>query len=206
MPADLAIRCSCGAVRGVARAISSSVGNRVICYCDDCQAFAHHLGHPERILDPHGGTDVFQISPARMEISAGTDRIACIRLRPNGLLRWYAACCCTPIGNTLATRQVPFVGWVQSRAESESDRCARDEALGPIRARIHARFALGDRSQVAGSDGVPAPQLAKLLWMIAAARLRGDHARSPFFTAAGDPIAAPRVLTDEELRAAAGRG
>ena len=41
MQADLPIRCACGAVAGVLRAVSSRRGNRLVCYCDDCQSFAH---------------------------------------------------------------------------------------------------------------------------------------------------------------------
>src|SRR5262245_25612243 len=100
MPDDLAIRCDCGAVRGVARGVSGERGNRVVCYCDDCQSFAHVLERSEDTLDAHGGTEIFQMSPAQLEFTAGADRLACLRLTPKGLLRWYASCCRTPIGNT----------------------------------------------------------------------------------------------------------
>jgi hypothetical protein len=49
-----------------------------------------------------------------------------------------------------------------------------------------------------------------LFWMGIAARLRGDHRRSPFFAPeSGAPISPPRVLTAAELaavRAEAGLG
>src|SRR4051812_39818162 len=57
--------CRCGRVRGtVTRAAPASV-NRVICYCDDCQAFAHWLARAD-LLDAHGGTDIVQLAPASM--------------------------------------------------------------------------------------------------------------------------------------------
>jgi hypothetical protein len=203
MPADLPVRCSCGALRGVARGVSGDCGNHVVCYCDDCQAFAHFLERAEDTLDTHGGTEIFQMSPARLEIAAGADRLACVRLTQNGLLRWYAACCRTPIGNTLPKRHVPFVGVILGRA----DRTSRDEVLGPVRALLHARFAKGELDRAGASERVPASLVLRLLRLGLAARLRGDHRRSPFFDpTTGAPISPPRVLSAAELAAVRARG
>ena len=200
MPTDLPVRCSCGALRGVVRRVSANHGNRVVCYCDDCQSFAYFLGGAKQILDAHGGTDIFQMSPARLEISEGADKLACMRLSPGGLVRWYASCCNTPIGNTLATRQVPFVGLIHSCVDHTADGRSRDEALGPIRARVNARFAKGDRAQLDAHDRTPVSQLFRFVPMILMARLRGDHTRSPFFDGkTGELRVEPRVLTDDEL-------
>src|SRR5688500_7644860 len=140
MPADLPVRCSCGALRAVARGVSARRGNHVVCYCDDCQSFAHFLERAGETLDAHGGTEIFHTSPARLEFTSGAARLACMRLTPNGMLRWYASCCRTPIGNTLPTPRIPFVGLIV-RCIERSDGRSLDEALGPIRARGHARFA-----------------------------------------------------------------
>jgi|SRR5437773_3976322 len=201
MPSDLAVRCTCGALRGVVRDVSPGRGNHVVCYCDDCQSFAHFLDRAGEVLDEYGGTDIFQMSPAQLAIADGADRLACVRLTPSGLLRWYAACCRMPIGNTLATRQVPFVGLVVGCI----DDAARGDVLGPIRARGHARFAKGNPADAHPS--FPAPVIARVFWIAAAARLRGDHRRSPFFDAGtGAPVAPPRVLTPDELAAVRARG
>jgi hypothetical protein len=203
MPADLPVRCSCGALRGVARGVSGDCGNHIVCYCDDCQSFAHFLERAEQTLDAHGGTEIFQTSPARLEITAGADRLACMRLTHKGLLRWYAACCRTPIGNTLASRQVPFVGLVLGCV----DHASRDEVLGPIRARLNTRFAKGNPGQAGASERVPLALIVRLLWLGFAARLRGDHRRSPFFDrTTGAPVSPPRVLTAAELAAVRARG
>jgi Family of unknown function (DUF6151) len=200
--ANLPLACACGAVHWVAREVSASRDNHAVCYCDDCQAFAHALDCADRVLDANGGSEVLQISPARIEFRAGGERLACLRLRPKGLLRWHTSCCRTPVGNTLASRQVPFVGLVLRRADGEPERRARDAVLGPVRGAFHARFAVGDRSGLATHQGVPVALYARLFRMMVVGRLRGDHARSPFFTASGEPIAEPRVLTDDELAAA----
>jgi len=51
-------------MRGVASDVSPSTGLRFVCYCKDCQAFARFLERAD-VLDPAGGTDIFQMPPAR---------------------------------------------------------------------------------------------------------------------------------------------
>lgn len=199
MPVDLPIRCSCGALRGVASGVSGAVGNRVVCYCDDCQSFLHFLGNATEVLDAHGGTDIFQMSPARLRFTEGSERLACMRLRPRGLLRWYADCCKTPIGNTPPTRALPFVGLIRVCVEPFSGVLSADGVLGPVRARVNARFAKGERAALDAHDKATASMILRFLRILAMARLRGDQARSPFFDAAGAPIVEPHVLSEEEL-------
>jgi len=201
--ADLQIGCSCGAVAGHVVGLSRRSGNRVVCYCDDCQAFACHLGHPERVLDAHGGTDIVQTSAARVRFEQGSDRLACLRLSPKGLLRWYASCCATAIGNTLATPALPFVGLVHSCLDDAADGTPRDEVLGPIRGRAFLKFATGDAAALRATKGSMIAMVLHFGRIMVVARLRGDQKRSPFFEErSGDPVAAPRVLSDEERRAA----
>jgi len=195
---DLPIRCTCGALRGVLHA-SSTRGNRCVCYCDDCQSFAHFLGRPADILDEHGGTEVFQTSQALVEIAEGADRLACMRLTSKGPFRWYASCCRTPIGNTMATGKLPFTGLI--RACLDADDAALDAAMGPVRQRTMGRFAKGDTSGLDIHERLSFGLIARVLRIMLGAKLRGDARRSPFFDAqSGEPIAAPKVLSDGELR------
>ena len=200
IPHDLELRCTCGALRGFVRGISASRGNRVVCYCGDCQSFAHFLGRAGEVLDPHGGTEIFQTSPARVDITQGRERLACMRLTPKGLLRWYAGCCNTPIGNTLITRALPFVGLIQTHAESGPAKRSREESLGPVRAHVNTGAAKPD----AGGQKVRTigalRSILRFAGLVLQARLRGDHKRSPFFDArTGEPSVTPRVLTADEL-------
>jgi len=39
----LSLKCKCGKVKGRATDITPSSGNRVVCCCSDCQAFAAYL-------------------------------------------------------------------------------------------------------------------------------------------------------------------
>ncbi|MBW2282359.1 MAG: hypothetical protein JRG76_12200 [Deltaproteobacteria bacterium] len=188
-------------MRGVARGVSGERGNRLVCYCDDCQSFAYFLERPDEILDAHGGTDIFQMSPARLDLTDGLEHLACMRLRPSGMLRWYADCCRTPIGNTPASRQAPFVGLIHSCSDAPQG-TSRDDVVGPVRARVNARFARGDRARLDAHDRAPLSLIVRFVGLLLWARLRGDQSRSPFFDAqSGEPSARPRVLTADELRA-----
>src|SRR5262245_65179137 len=69
------LSCRCGEVRGLVTRVSPNTVNRVVCYCDDCQAFLHHLGRAE-LLDAQGGTDIVQIAPGSLSFIQGKERLA----------------------------------------------------------------------------------------------------------------------------------
>lgn len=199
MSGDLTIRCACGTVRGVVHDLPRRETNRVVCYCDDCQAFAHYLGRAE-VLDAHGGTEAVQMSPAYLEIAEGADELRAMRLTPKGLLRWYTGCCRTPVGNTLATAGLPFLSLVTACVEGGAGQDALDLAIGPIRGRVFGRYAKGDTS---GLDklyfGPPLWMMVRLGGLMLKWRLRGDHRNTPFFDeATRAPVAEPHVLTNAE--------
>ena len=140
-PLDLHLRCRCGHVRGVAREVSPSAGFRFVCYCKDCQAFAHFLDRTD-VLDAAGGTDIFQMPPARVKITAGADAMRCLRFSGK-VFRWYADCCRTPIANTAATPRFPFLGLIHSFMSARGGGRSRDEVIGPPLCRIYERSARG---------------------------------------------------------------
>jgi hypothetical protein len=200
---ELHLQCHCGAVRAIATGITPSAGNHCICYCHDCQAFAHFLGRSADVLDAHGGTDIFQMSPASLRFTAGREHLACVRLTPKGLLRWYARCCNTPIANTLPSAGMPFVGAIRAFVSEPAE-----AALGPIRGYAFRESAKGERASLP-PGGLPAPLMVmRVVGKILSWRLRGHHRRSPFFDATtGTPVIEPRVLTTAErddLRRATG--
>lgn len=186
------LACRCGTVRGVVHAVSPRTVNHGVCYCDDCQAFAHFLGRENDLLDPYGGTEVVQMSPARFALTAGVDRIAAIRLTPKGIVRWYASCCNTPIGNTPVSPAIPFVGIIRAFID------APQEALGPVRGRMYAERAKGGRAAVPRDGGSNIAMIVRVLPKLLGYRLRGDHKRSALLDAAGRPLAEPRVLDTAE--------
>ncbi len=180
MPWDLALRCRCGRVGGVASDVSPSSGFRFVCYCKDCQAFARFLERPD-VLDVAGGTDIFQMPPAHLKITEGTDALRCVRLfERTRVLRWYTDCCRTPIGNTADRPGFPIAAVILSFMDHEAGGRSRDEVLGPRLCRIFERSAVAPLP----ADAPPPPSLrafarrgSKMLsWWV-----RGLSRPSPFF-------------------------
>jgi hypothetical protein len=165
-------------MRGIA---SPRHGLRFICYCADCQAFARFLERPD-VLEPAGGTDIIQMPPARVQLTAGVDALACVCMSAK-IFRWYAACCRTPIANTAP--RFPIVGMIRAFMD------VRDDALGPPLCRLFERSARGPLP----ADAPPPPtarvflrRSASLLWW----RARGLHRPNPFFDErTGAPRAQP---------------
>jgi hypothetical protein len=196
MPLDLPLRCRCGHLRGAASGISPSTGFRFVCYCRDCQVFARFLGRPD-VLDPAGGTDIFQMPAARVRLTEGTDAMRCLRLS-NKVLRWYSECCRTPIGNTAAGPRFPVVAVIHSLMDHESDGRSRDEALGLPLCRIYERSAVG-----ALPPNAPPPPSLRIFGRLTSKRLswwiRGLARPTPFFDdRTNAPRAVPHVLTESE--------
>jgi hypothetical protein len=169
------LRCRCGQVEGTLSNASPESVNRIICYCDDCQAFLHHIGRSE-LLDPHGGTDLVQVAPADLRFHRGTERIVGLRLSPRGLYRWYSSCCSTPLGNTLSP-SIPFVGIV-AQAFEHGERGA-DDFFGKPLGRILGRFALGNAPP--GSTSLNLPLLFRAIRKVLGWRLGGKLWPHPFF-------------------------
>ncbi|MGA7994523.1 MAG: DUF6151 family protein [Bradyrhizobium sp.] len=199
MPLDLPLRCRCGRMRGIASNVSPSSGFRFVCYCRDCQAFARFLDRAE-VLDPAGGTDIFQMPPARVKLTAGTDALRCLCLSGK-VLRWYSECCRTPIANTPARPGFPVIGMVHSFMDHAADGRSRDEVLGPPLCRIFERSAIGPlppNAPPSPSVGLFARRASKLLgWWV-----RGLGRPTPLFDdRTKAPRAVPRALTERERAA-----
>ncbi len=110
------LQCRCGTIKGFV--FDPQRANRAVCYCRDCQAFAYFLEKADEILDERGGSEVIQVLPRNVSFTQGTEALACMRLTGKGLLRWYARCCNTPIGNTLDNFKISFIGLVHSCLET----------------------------------------------------------------------------------------
>lgn len=192
------VSCSCGKLKG--RLEQTQGVNRGLCYCADCQAFARFLKRDTEILDQSGGSDIIQTTPSNLTFSEGQEHLACMRLSPKGLLRWYAACCNTPIGNTLPNFKFSFVGLVHNclAGEAETKAGALDQAFGPKRMQLNTQSALGQPKPKSFGLLQAIPRLAGMLLKT---RLDGSYKRTPFFTDAGEPIVTPQVLSLQERQA-----
>jgi hypothetical protein len=175
MSKNSTLSCRCGEVRGFVTNVSPHSVNRVVCYCDDCQAFLHHLGRAE-LLDAHGGTDIIQIAPASLSFVQGEKRIVGLRLGPKGLYRWYTSCCRTPVGNTVGPA-IPFVGVVAQAFESETQKA--DNLFGPPIGRIYCKYAVGSPPE--GSTRLSPWVMVRAIGMVLGWRIRGRTWPHPFF-------------------------
>jgi hypothetical protein len=176
--------------------MSPSSGFRFVCYCKDCQAFARFLGRAD-VLDGAGGTDIFQMPPRRVTITAGTDALQCLALSSK-VIRWYAECCRTPIANTAAAARFPMVAVIHSFMDHEAGGRSRAEVLGPPLCRIFECSATGPLPP----DAAPPPSLrvfARRASMLLRWWVRGLARPTPFFDdRTNAPRATPRVLTQGE--------
>ena len=193
MDRQVELRCRCGGVRAVLTGVSRQTVNRVVCYCDDCQAFAHQLGRAD-LLNANGGSDIVQVAPSALTFVQGQDRIAGVRLTPKGLYRWYASCCNTPVGNTVSP-SIPFVGIIAQAFEGGVP--ALDDVAGAPIGAILGKYAVGEPP--AGSTARNLPLILRAIGKVLAWKLRGKAWPHPFFErATREPIYPITVLSREQ--------
>lgn len=177
--------------------MSRASAARVICYCDDCQAYAAFLGRPG-ITDAWGGTDVLQMAPCRVQLATDLHTLACVRLSNKGMYRWHCAECKTPLANSLGPR-VPFVSLFHSFIAPGATAAARDELLGPPIGHVQTKFARGTLPHE------PEPLLGVIAHcgsLLAKWWFTGAGSPSPFFELkTRAPVVEPRVLTALERAA-----
>ena len=185
---EVNLKCACGTVKGKTLAVSSKIGTRITCCCDDCQAFSQFLGQEGNVLDQYGGTDIFQIPVSFLTITEGKSEIACVRLSPKGMHRWYAKCCNTPIGNTFGAGG-PFIGIIHSFMDKSE---MSEVDLGKSRGHILTKFAKTPVPEnLKGSSlRINCRVVAKILsW-----KLKGLNKPSEFFNNNREPICQPQIL------------
>ncbi len=148
-------------------------------------------------MDARGGTEIIQVPPSNLQFTQGTEKLACLRLTDAGMLRWYATCCNTPIGNTPANQRMSFVGLIHTCL---GDATVREASFGPVTMVVGAKTAIGaDKPAQKGLFS----GIAKTMGMIIKARLSGAYRRNPFFRQdTGVAVATPTVLSASALSAA----
>ena len=165
------LRCRCGQVSGSVTNASPTTVNRAVCYCNDCQTFAHQIDRAD-VLDAHGGSDIVQVAPSTLTFDRGADKIVGLRLSPKGLYRFYTTCCHTPVGNAVSPA-VPFVGILAHAFESP------DEAFGKPVGGFFGKFAIG--TPPPGTVKPNVRLLARGVRRILGWKLRGNAWPNPFF-------------------------
>lgn len=187
------IQCKCGMLKGYVSQ-PEEVINRGICYCKDCRDYAHVLGKAAETLDSSGGTEVVAVSPKNVVFTQGMEKLSCLSLSEKGLLRWYASCCNTPIGNTPRNFKVSFVGLVHNCLEQSEQTIV--QSFGPVKMWVNTHGAKGKVNAKAGSTFMAIMRVMKVLLL---SRLSGSYKTTPFFVAeSGSPIRVPRIVSSAD--------
>lgn len=185
--------CRCGKVAGDLADASPASVNHALCYCADCQAFAHHLGRAD-LLDQRGGSDIVQVAPARLALRQGQEQIRGVRLTPKGLFRWYADCCKTPLGNTVGPA-IPLVGLPAAVFETRGQ--APERLFGKPSGAVFGEHAIGGPPP--GSKGVSLRRMLPAVLRILRWKVTGKAWPNPFFDrASGKPRYPAAVLSRAE--------
>ena len=167
------VQCRCGTIKGY---VVPGIARRAVCYCKDCQAFAHFLKRADTVLDEHGGTAIVATVPKQVHFTQGLEALACMSLSGHGLLRWYASCCNTPIGNTPRDFKMPYVGLIESCLKSNSP--SLQESFGPVRMVLNTKCARGRVKSTPVSNLVG---MLGVMKSVIGTRLSGAYKRNPFF-------------------------
>ena len=179
--------CRCGDVNLRIAVPRRAAGTRITCFCADCQTAAHLHQDGEDMLNAAGGTDIWQTTPDRITITDGIENLEVLRLSPKGLFRWHAACCGTPLLNTLPNLKLPFSGIVlRQSALTEAQ-----EVFGAVTCVAGAADAIPETADAPTNRGFAKAGWAVVRRMVAA-WLRG--ARSPLKGAGGAPVSPVRVI------------
>ena len=120
---------------------------------------------------------VVQTVPANVTFTAGRDVLTRMRLTDQGTLRWYAKCCNTPVGNTLADFRVSFIGLIHTCLDNPKR--SLDESFGAKGTVKSHPVAL-----IAG--------ILRFITTVMRARVNGAYRRTPLFSPdTGAPIVIP---------------
>ena len=152
-------------------------------------------------MDQRGGSDVFQISPARLRITQGVDKLAWVQQLPKrGSVRWYADCCKTPLANTLPQPTRPFIAISRLMVQSVNDG-PLDELIGPVYAQVNHKIPRAEAKALRGNVGALfgmlrhyAPLFFRWWW-------RGDGKRSPFVDSNGELLPATNRKSEPPMSA-----
>jgi hypothetical protein len=184
------LSCMCGTVKGKLNVVKGSFFH-IHCLCCDCQSFATHLNNKEKILDEHGGTELFQTYPAYMEITDGQENIGCVQLREKGLYRWHTKCCNMPLANTMRSSKLPFVGVSVKLMQFNSDQ-EKMEILGPVSMKAFGKYSIG-KMPTDVHPKFPLSYMPKIIGFMLKGMLGKKNSPSPFFKD-GAPVTKANVL------------
>lgn len=194
MQDTLQFSCTCGAFAGRVTKVSPKSAAHLKCYCKYCQGFPAHLGAADRFVHDDGWVDLVQVSPEDIQVDQGAAHLACLKFTPKGPLRWYAACCNTPLANTLGGRVPPFVSFYAGTMG--------DADLGPVQLYSFCDHLPAETRPKPSGKWAVRGFIWRFVKRVIPAILTGKHRKNPFFDAKGAPVATPQLLSREAAAAA----
>ncbi len=192
MTIKLPLSCSCGQVKGTLE----PKGIHVVCFCKDCQAFAHFLGTEEMTLCQNGGTEIYQVHPCQLKIEKGQENLSSMKLGPRGALRWYTSCCKTPVANTM-NAQIAFNGIIHSFMDFKNFSIDKETVLGKIDAYVQGQYGKGELPK-GTHPKFPKWITFKVLKLIFWGKILKRNKPNVFFKEDGKPIKEPLILSKEQ--------
>jgi Family of unknown function (DUF6151) len=131
------LKCRCGKVQGEVSAKAED-SLRLYCYCKDCQNYAQFLDRENPLIASCGESHIVQVCKSDVFIHQGQEYLKLARKAPNqGMYRYYASCCNTPIMNT--TSFLGFVGVLEDNLDSEKEKytgqwcyCVEEACKSPV--------------------------------------------------------------------------
>ncbi len=186
------IQCQCGSLQGQLSNPHRAI--RGICYCKDCRAYFKHLDVERRVLDTHGGVEFVATQGKDIRFTDGVHNLACLSLTDKGLLRWYAACCNTPICNTTRDWKFSYVGLIHTCLKV--DPALFEQAFPKLEMRVNTSSALAAPPTL-GLSTMGA--LMRFMPRLVISLANGAYKKTPFFTApAGAPVVDIHVISTAE--------
>jgi len=184
------IECSCGKVQGEIAVVKNDFFH-VHCLCCDCQNFASHLNNQDKILDKHGGTELFQTFPEYLTITKGNENIGCVQHNSKGIYRWHTNCCNMPIANTMTNAKMPFIGVSVKLMKFENEQ-EKYNSLGPITMKAFGKYAIGEMPKDTHPT-FPLSFMPKILGFMIKGYLKKKYTPSVFFSN-GKPITEAKII------------
>lgn len=128
--------------------------------------------------------------PSKLIITEGSQYLRSLRLTPKGLIRWYAGCCNTPVGNTLSAK-LPFIGVIEAFISANED---VESKLGPVRGSVFVKSArTPPPASLRGSDNTFSLH-TRILVSLLKWKIKYSQCQSPFFLPDGNPVCQPRIV------------
>jgi hypothetical protein len=189
------LECLCGMVKGELKVVPGTFFH-VHCLCCDCQQFASYLNNEDKILDQHGGSELFQTYPAFMKITQGQDKIRGVQLKDKGIYRWHTSCCNIPLANTMSSAKIPFIG-VSVKLMKFSNEQEKLATIGPVIMKAFGKYSIGRMPKDAHTR-FPITFMPKIISFMLRGMFKKRHSPSPFFNGK-ETVSKVEVLPQGEI-------